>query len=348
MSACWRKKEAARDTLCAGINSDRGCKVYIMVNTDNKKSGDNRKGRLVAVCTSANKGERKRNVGSANLVKNMGIEGDAHAGFAHRQVSLLALESIRKMQENGFDVHPGDFAENLTTEGLNLPSIPVGTRLKISEDVYLRVTQIGKECSHPCAIYYQAGDCVMPREGIFTEVLRGGRVSTGDIIEVYPSYRFAVITASDKGAEGVREDKSGPLLQELLVPWGDVTEYHVLPDEADRLAGMMVNLADKIGVDLILTTGGTGLSPRDVTPEATRRIIEREVPGLTEAMRLESMKITPRAMLSRGIAGIRRKTLVINLPGSPKAVRENTGVLLSVLDHALEMLTGRGGECGKE
>jgi len=304
-------------------------------------------GKIAAVCTSANKGERKKNVGTANLVTNVGIEGDAHAGFAHRQISLLALESIRKMQEKGLDVHPGDFAENLTTEALDLISIPVGTRLKIGKEIYLRVTQIGKECHHPCAIYYQAGDCVMPREGIFAEVLRGGRVSVGDAIAVYPSYRFAVITASDKGSQGNREDKSGPLLQELLLPWGDVTEYHVLPDEADRLAEMMANLSDKADIDLILTTGGTGLSPRDVTPEATRQVIEREAPGISEAMRAESMKIIPRAMLSRGIAGIRGRTLIINLPGSPKAVRENAAVFLPVLDHALETLTGRGGECGK-
>lgn len=311
------------------------------------KPGYNKSGRIVAVCTSVKKGERKKNVGSANLLVNKGIEGDAHAGFAHRQISLLALESIKKMREKGLDVYPGDFAENLTTEGLDLPGIPVGTRLKSGGDVYLRVTQIGKECHHPCAIYYQAGDCVMPREGIFAEVLRGGRVSVDDVIGIYPAYRFAVITASDKGAVGDREDKSGQLLQELLLPWGDVTEYHILPDEIDRLAGMMSYLADTKRIDLILTTGGTGLSPRDVTPDATRRIIEREAPGIAEAMRLEGIKNTPRAMLSRGIAGIRGKTLIVNLPGSPKAVRENMSVLLPTLDHALEMLTGRGGECGR-
>ena len=140
-------------------------------------------GSIVAVCTSANKGERKKNVGSARLLEGLGLEGDAHAGFAHRQVSLLALESIEKMRKAGLDVNPGDFAENLTTTDLQLPQLPVGTRLKIGETL-LEVSQIGKECHTRCAIYYQAGDCVMPKEGIFAVVLAGGTVSVGDTVEV--------------------------------------------------------------------------------------------------------------------------------------------------------------------
>ncbi|MEW8958262.1 MAG: MOSC domain-containing protein [Moorella sp. (in: firmicutes)] len=141
-------------------------------------------GRIVAVCTSANKGERKKNVGRGNLIANHGLEGDAHAGPWHRQVSLLALESIAKMQAKGLQVGPGDFAENLTTEGIDLVSLPVGTKLKIGDRVLVEVTQIGKECHSRCAIYRQAGDCVMPREGIFVAVLEGGPVQVGDPIEV--------------------------------------------------------------------------------------------------------------------------------------------------------------------
>lgn len=140
-------------------------------------------GEVVAVCTSANKGERKTNVGSAMLLAGLGLEGDAHAGFAHRQVSLLATESIAKMRQAGLDVHPGDFAENITTVNLNLPKLPVGTRLKVGEAL-LEVSQIGKECHTRCAIYYQAGDCVMPKEGIFAVVLTGGKVCVGDKVEV--------------------------------------------------------------------------------------------------------------------------------------------------------------------
>ena len=140
-------------------------------------------GKIIAVCTSEKKGQRKKNVGCSQLLPNLGLEGDAHAGFAHRQVSLLAMESIKKMQDKGLDVHPGDFAENLTTEGLVLPELPVGTRMKIG-GALLEVSQIGKECVDRCAIYYKAGDCIMPREGIFARVIKGGWVMNGDEIEV--------------------------------------------------------------------------------------------------------------------------------------------------------------------
>lgn len=141
-------------------------------------------GKIVAVCTSLKKGQRKENVGSGNLVIDFGLEGDAHGGPWHRQVSLLALESIKKMQELGLDVKPGDFAENLTTEGLDLVSLPIGTKLKIGQTAIGEVTQIGKECHTRCAIYYQAGDCVMPKEGIFIKVTTEGPVQVGDEIAV--------------------------------------------------------------------------------------------------------------------------------------------------------------------
>ncbi|AQS59678.1 MOSC domain-containing protein [Desulforamulus ferrireducens] len=141
-------------------------------------------GKIVAVCTSPKKGMRKKNVGEGLLVENHGIQGDAHVGDWHRQVSLLALESIEKMQKMGLDVKPGDFAENLTTEGIDLVSLPIGTKLKIGEQALGEVTQIGKECHTRCAIYYQAGDCVMPKEGIFIRVLAGGKVKVGDTIEI--------------------------------------------------------------------------------------------------------------------------------------------------------------------
>ena len=140
-------------------------------------------GRVVAVCTSARKGVRKKNVGKAEILFDSGLEGDAHAGNWHRQVSLLALESIEKMRAKGLQVGPGDFAENITTEGIDLVSLPIGARLRVGE-ARLEVTQLGKECHTRCAIYYQAGDCVMPREGIFGRVVAGGLVKVGDEIVV--------------------------------------------------------------------------------------------------------------------------------------------------------------------
>ncbi|MEW5783742.1 MAG: molybdenum cofactor synthesis domain-containing protein [Bacillota bacterium] len=302
-------------------------------------------GEVIAVCSSARKGERKKNVGQGLLIEGQGLEGDAHAGFAHRQVSLLAMESIAKMIAAGLDVGPGDFAENLTTTGINLVELPVGTRLEAGREAILRVTQIGKECHSRCAIYYQAGDCVMPREGIFTEVLAGGEIKVGDTLLPRPSYRFAVITASDKGSLGEREDESGPAIQAALLPWGDVTNYVIVPDDRPALVSAMRS-AVRDGVDTVFTTGGTGFAPRDITPEATLEVIDRPAPGIAEAMRRISAAVTPKAMLSRAVAGISGQTLIINLPGSPKAVRECLAVFTPVLDHALEILTGRSGECG--
>jgi MOSC domain-containing protein YiiM len=140
-------------------------------------------GSILAVCTSPKTGMRKKNVGQALFVQEFGIDGDAHGNCAtHRQVSLLAMESIRKMQAMGLDVGPGDFAENLTTEGLDLLALPIGSKIKIGDSVELEISQHGKECHTPCAIYHQAGTCVMPTEGIFGKVLSGGMVKVGDRI----------------------------------------------------------------------------------------------------------------------------------------------------------------------
>jgi MOSC domain-containing protein YiiM len=141
-------------------------------------------GKVVAVCTSQTKGGRKKDVGKGMLVAGFGLEGDGHGGDWHRQISLLASESIAKMQAKGLDVGSGDFAENLTTEGIDLCSLPVGTKLQVGDSALLEITQIGKICHTRCEIYYQAGDCVMPKEGIFAKVLRGGPVARGDRITV--------------------------------------------------------------------------------------------------------------------------------------------------------------------
>ncbi len=151
----------------------------------------------------------------------------------------------------------------------------------------------------------------------------------------------AVLTISDKGYTGERQDLSGPLLSGLLQKIGAEVVYHsILPDERDAIEQTLIRLADEVHVDLIITTGGTGPAPRDVTPEATRAVIEREMPGLAEVLRFEGYRRTPLAVLSRGIAGIRQQTLIINLPGSPKAVREGMETLSPLLPHAIQMLRG--------
>jgi molybdenum cofactor synthesis domain-containing protein len=159
--------------------------------------------------------------------------------------------------------------------------------------------------------------------------------------------RAAIITLSDKGSKGEREDESGLIIREMIMNIGaSVSHYEVLPDEKPGIVEVLSRLSDSGTIDLILTTGGTGVSPRDVTPEATLEVIERDLPGMAEAMRAESLKKTPHAMISRAIAGIRKRTLIVNLPGSPRAVRENLAVILPALPHAIEKINGDLSECG--
>jgi molybdopterin adenylyltransferase len=159
--------------------------------------------------------------------------------------------------------------------------------------------------------------------------------------------KVGILTVSDKGAKGEREDRSGPAVREIMeAAGGEIVRYRVVPDEPALIRAALAEWADE-GVDLVLTTGGTGFSPRDWTPEATKSVIERETPGISEAIRLAGMKKTPTAMLSRAASGIRKSTLIINLPGSEKAVRESLEAVLPALSHGIEILKGTAGECGK-
>jgi len=158
--------------------------------------------------------------------------------------------------------------------------------------------------------------------------------------------RAAVLTISDKGSIGLRQDTSGPAVAAVLKTIGAVVEkYEIVPDEVDVIAGRLSEYADILGLDLVITTGGTGVAPRDLTPEATSKVIDREVPGMAEAMRMESFKKTPHALISRAIVGIRKQTLIINLPGSPRGATENLQFILKAIPHAVEKIKGDPSEC---
>ena len=225
-------------------------------------------GKIQAICSSDVRGIAKSVIPEGRFKVDWGLEGDAHAGHWHRQVSLLGLESIEDFRRRGGNVEFGAFGENLVVDGFIFSKLPVGTLLRCG-DVLLEITQIGKACHSHCAVYEAVGDCIMPREGVFAKVLEGGVIHPGDeMVEVERGekrpYQAAVITLSDKGSQGLRQDESGPVIVKRLEQEGyDVVEKILLPDGRDELEQHLRRLADQRQVDLILTTGGTGFGQRD-------------------------------------------------------------------------------------
>ena len=310
-------------------------------------------GKVIAICTSPARGTQKHQVPAARFTVEWGIEGDAHGGNWHRQVSLLSADKIAAFNARGANVQPGAFGENLVVEGFDFRALPVGTLLRCG-DVLLEMTQIGKECHSHCEIFKRMGECIMPTQGVFARVLEPGEIRVGDEMEIQPRteprpWQAAVITLSDKGARGERRDESGPAIAKRLAEAGyEVVEQLLLADEAAPLKAQLMRLADQRQPDLILTTGGTGFGPRDITPEATLAVAHRNAPGIAEAMRAASLAITPRAMLSRAASVIRGKTLIINLPGSPKACMECMDVFLDTIPHAMGLLRGAVEDCARK
>lgn len=308
-------------------------------------------GKILAICQSEKRGTPKADVGSSRLVVGWGLQDDAHGGNWHRQVSLLSGDKVEEFRKKLW-VDYGAFGENLVVAGFDFRNMPVGSRFAVGEAV-LEMTQIGKECHNDCIIKQKTGECIMPHEGVFARVLVDGDIKVGDEMVLLPTLenaplRAAVITLSDKGSRGEREDQSGPLIVEMLEKAGYVVEETlILPDEKRALQPQLIRFADGRQVNLVLTTGGTGFSPRDITPEACMAVADRNAPGIAEAMRAYSMTITPRAMLSRGVSVMRGKTLIVNLPGSPKAVQESLSYILPSLDHGVRIAAGLDGECAR-
>ena len=304
-------------------------------------------GKITAICISQQRGTPKHSVPFANIVQNWGIEGDAHAGDWPRQISLLSKEKIDLFRARGAEVSYGSFGENLVIEGIDLAVLPVGNLLSCGS-VLMKISQIGKKCHNHCEIFQRMGECIMPDEGVFVKVLHGGKIKTGDKINLLQKYNVAIITSSDSCYAGLRKDESGLKIRQICTENGyEVSYYTVLPDERKILSNEMKRLCNNNFADLILTTGGTGFSSRDCMPEATLDVIERTVPGIPEAIRNMSASITPNAMLSRAVAGICGQTLIVNLPGSPKAVEECLEYILAPLRHGLDILTGKAQNCAR-
>ena len=310
-------------------------------------------GQVEALCISDKKGVQKRAVDSAVFLADRGIEGDAHAGDWHRQVSILCAEDVEGVRKQGLpDIGAGDFAENVVVRGVDLAQLGLGSRVGLGSEVVLSVTQIGKVCHTPCRIGQLTGDCIMPRLGLFGRVISGGEVKLGDKAEVIEQVgrellQAVVVTISDRCSRGQAKDTAGPAVAKLLEEGLNCHIYrtNILPDERVRIAKLLRHYCNGHSIDLVVTVGGTGFSPRDVTPEATREVLERPTPGLDEAMRAASLAKIAHAMLSRGVSGIRGATLIVNLPGSERAASENIEVILPALKHGLLKLRGDSREC---
>ncbi|MGE5427730.1 MAG: molybdenum cofactor synthesis domain-containing protein [Methylococcaceae bacterium] len=279
-----------------------------------------------------------------------GVNGDAHAGTWHRQVSLLGIESIQKFsKEARRNIAFGEFAENITTEGICLYEMHPFDRLR-GENIELEVTQIGKKChGSNCTIFQEVGNCVMPKEGIFARVIAGGELRAGQQLQFVPKvYKAMIITLSDRASKGEYEDKSGPLLARLVREHFDKEKKktdivtYLIADSAAALTALLID-AKENNYDLILTTGGTGIGPRDISPDIVRRHLDKEIPGIMEHVRTKYGADKPNVLLSRGVAGTMGKGLVFTLPGNPKAIDEYCTEIFKVLDHAFLMLHGIDG-----
>lgn len=274
-----------------------------------------------------------------------GVKDDAHAGHWNRQVSLLGTESIKKFEsESNRRVMPGEFAENITTTGMELWTAQPLDRFT-SGEIVLEVTQIGKEChGTSCAIFKETGNCVMPKEGIFCRVLTTGTLKAGMELEFHKkNYRTMVITLSDRASAGEYEDRSGPRIRELLESHFNICHLqfefcnYIIPDDPEKLDNLLHKASEEL-FDLVITTGGTGIGPRDFTPDVVKSLLDKEIPGIMELIRMKYGSEKPAALLSRSIAGVVGKTLIFTLPGSVKAVNEYMSEITKSMMHMVYMV----------
>lgn len=305
---------------------------------------------VVSINISEEKGTVKHPIDMAKI-NFLGISGDAHSGKWHRQVSMLAQEDVENfslLDANKRKFLPGEFAENLTTSGIDYKKVSILDRFRIGE-VELEVTQIGKKChGDGCAIYVEVGKCVMPKAGIFTRVITEGNIEIGDRIDyLLRPLKIKIITLSDRASSGEYNDKSGPAIREVLEEhfkdkrWHVEYFYSLIPDDADKLkCELEKSLSEK--VDIIFTTGGTGIGPRDITPEVVEKFSDKMIPGIMDQIRLKFYEKIPSSILSRSVAAVKDQTLIFSLPGSVGGAKDYTGEITKVLEHAILMLHGIG------
>lgn len=301
---------------------------------------------IKSVNISVNKGTIKHPVDSVKLVVG-GVEGDAHLGFGIREVSLLGMESIEKFEKETLQkINYGDFAENITTSGLLLYETHPLDRF-VSDEAELEVTRIGKEChGTSCTIFKETGNCIMPKEGIFCRVIKPGIVKPGmEFIYKPKVYNIHIITLSDRASRGEYEDKSGPYIKDLLEKFFtgqhllSKIQYSLIPDDPEMLRTLI--LTDREGkTDLIFTTGGTGIGPRDFTPDVIKPLLDKEIPGIMEIIRMKYGAEKPNALASRSIAGVLGQSLIFSLPGSVRAVDEYMTEIAKSIIHLIYMLHG--------
>ena len=297
-----------------------------------------RSGVLLHVCRGAIRGKAKQEVERLTVVPSFGAEGDAHAGPSHGPLCLLAQLDLDYMQARGLRLAPGALGEHLALSGIDTEELGVGTQLRIGS-VLLELTQIGTICRTRCSLYRKAGDCIMPRTALLARVVEGGELSAGmpvDVTVLVPRCAIQaalVMVAGDP--DGAAAQSVTRLLREQLGAY--LPAVYAVPGKSTAIAARLRELCDR-RLDLVLTIGGTGLDPQALTPNATRGILEYEVPGIPEAMRALGRRSTPHAILARGLAGVRRQCLVINLPGSECAAVECLSAVMAALPHAVQML----------
>lgn len=300
--------------------------------------------KVISVNVSEKKGVIKKPVDKIEL-SDVGIKNDAHSGKWNRMVSLLGTESFDKFSKDaGRTIEYGEFAENITTTGIVLyETLPLDRF--IGEHIELEVTQIGKKChGSSCAIFQEVGSCVMPKEGIFVRVLKGGDLKAGETFEYKQKViKIGVITLSDRASQGVYKDASGMEIQKIMAEFFEEKkrpiefDYQLIPDDAEQLKATLLKMTEE-KCDIVITTGGTGIGPKDLTPDVVLPMLDKEIPGIMDLIRMKYGEIHPSALTSRSVAGVIDQSLVYCLPGSPRAVKEYLEEIKKTLIHSIYMI----------